>query len=120
MTLTHFIILTLATWRLAVLLTMESGPGRLCGRFRDLVTESAGQHDGSLGELVTCPYCISIWLGLVVAACYLFWPLVMVVFCLPLAIAGGCSALQQLTYHKFPAVEAPPGPPEGFDDMLEG
>lgn len=59
MSLTPFdlLVLSLATWRLAYLITKESGPFHLAERFRARFP---------LGGLTTCLKCASVW-------CALFW-----------------------------------------------
>lgn len=57
------LILALATWRLAYLAVKESAPFNLMGRFRAWTT---------LGGMLTCIYCASIWAGLLMFVLYQF------------------------------------------------
>jgi len=52
---TRFTLAALATWRVTHLLAEEDGPGDLVLHLRRRVGES------SLGELMDCFYCLSIW-----------------------------------------------------------
>ncbi len=51
----HFAVATLATWRLAHLVTEEDGPANVIARARARAGVSA------LGELMDCFYCLSLW-----------------------------------------------------------
>jgi hypothetical protein len=51
----RFTIAVLATWRLAHLVAREDGPFDLIVRLR------ARTGDGVLGQLMDCPYCLSLW-----------------------------------------------------------
>jgi len=66
------LILALTTWRIASLLVNEPAPFELLSRFRHAVGVrygSAGQPLGTneLAKLFTCVWCMSIWVGSVVA-----------------------------------------------------
>jgi hypothetical protein len=84
----------LATWRLAHLIAREDGPFDLVVRIR----VRAG--DGFLGQLMDCPYCLSIWFAIPFAftlanslpAWLIAW----------LAISGGASLFERFA-----------GPPAG-------
>ena len=47
----------LAVWRIAYLLTSEAGPWNLLGRLRQ------GLQSAFHTELVTCLYCVSVWIA---------------------------------------------------------
>ena len=55
------LIIALATWRAARLLTQEDGPFDSIAKFRTRYP---------LGGLMTCIYCMSIWVG---SGAYLLW-----------------------------------------------
>lgn len=57
MSLLDLLILGLAAWRLAHLITSESGPFNLAGRFRSRFP---------LGGLTTCLKCASVWTAAIV------------------------------------------------------
>lgn len=120
MSFVDLVILLLACWRLAHLITRDDGPGRLLAATRERI---AGDDpaDGSLGQLVTCPYCMGMWVGMLLAGCYYQWPRPTVAGCLAFALAGGVSLLEQLTFDRQPAAEWPPElPVSPPGDMLEG
>lgn len=73
----ELIIFSLATWRLASLLTQEDGPFFLLRRLRELVGighDSDGVvmsiPESFLGELLSCVWCSSIWIA---CGWVLFW-----------------------------------------------
>jgi len=79
------LILALAAWRLAYLITRENGPYDVAGRFRSRFP---------LGGLTSCIYCASVWTAL---ATYLLYmtpaqPLVIVA-----AISGAALMLASYT-----------------------
>ena len=61
MTPLDFIIIAIASWRLAFLVTREDAPFKLALKFRSRFP---------LGGLTTCLYCASVWTA---AACYALW-----------------------------------------------
>jgi hypothetical protein len=79
------LIIALAAWRLAYLLTKESAPFNLMGRFRTRYP---------LGGLLTCIYCASVWTALLCMGLYLT-PLAPVVWIF--AISGGALMLASWT-----------------------
>ena len=85
----RLVVAILATWRLAHLVAREDGPFDIIVRLR----LRAG--DGVLGQLMDCPYCLSIWiaipfaftLGSSLPAWVTAW----------LAISGGSSLAERLS-----------------------
>ena len=70
-----FLLLALATYYVAIVLASDliAGPGNSLTWLREKVGldyDEYGQPtapSGSLAELISCPYCNSIWIGLVFA-----------------------------------------------------
>lgn len=85
LSLLDFLLIAIATWRLAYLITSESGPFDIALRFRTRFP---------LGGLTTCLKCASVWTAI---ACYLLWltPLQPVVWVL--AVSGGALMLASYT-----------------------
>ena len=52
---TRIVVASLATWRLALLVAEEDGPGNVIARAR------ARAGTSPLGELMDCFYCLSLW-----------------------------------------------------------
>lgn len=67
MTFLHLLILVLATFRLTLLLTKDSGPGWVMKKFRSFVRRKAPKK-AHLDEGVSCPWCASIWFGIIITA----------------------------------------------------
>lgn len=88
-------ILALATWRMASLLTYERGPLHV---FESLRAFTGIRHndrgrpevipDGFWPELLSCVWCISPYIGLVLAMLYYWGGSVVVWVCLPLALSS--------------------------------
>jgi Protein of unknown function (DUF1360) len=54
----RFLLATLAVWRITHMLAREEGPLNVLQRFRNKL------GSGTLGRLVVCFYCLSIWVAL--------------------------------------------------------
>ncbi len=102
--LTRLVLATLATYRMAQLVSLDDGPLDLFAHLRGL---TCYDHNGkartgkgweSLSKLVNCPYCLGVWFGALFTVATMFsvsfdlWTAL--VFWL--AIAGGQSALQAI------------------------
>ena len=93
-----FILLTLATYRLARLIAIDDGPADVLLKLRSLWGAydygENGQARTSLGRGLTCPYCVGFWVaGLAAFGAYGFTPGVIVYW---FALAGAQSLLQEL------------------------
>lgn len=79
------IIITLATWRMAYLLVREDAPFKVMARIRQRTT---------LGGLLDCIYCSSIWTSLFCFALYVtpLQPLIVV-----FALSGGAMLMHRYT-----------------------
>ena len=109
------LLIGLATWRAANLVTSESGPANVFGLCRGLFIDPAKKDvDGTLSELLSCPYCVSIWIGAILLVFHALEPLCASVVILPLAVGGIAAALQQWTYDRPLDQSVPTGPPEEY------
>jgi len=76
MSLTIFLILALAAWRLASLVANENGPWRMFKRIRQRAEQWCDQYkfcrELGLSELVTCEWCNSVWIGIGLTLLYLW------------------------------------------------
>ena len=68
MTLTEFIALALATWRVSAALTEEEGPFEVLAKMRHLAgvrydEDSWSYGENQLAEALTCVWCLSPWVG---------------------------------------------------------
>lgn len=87
------IILALATWRISNLFVNEDGPfmmfaelRRLAGVRYDKASEPVAGNE--VAKLFTCIWCFSVWLGLIVAVAYYFYPIRTYWVCLPFALSA--------------------------------
>jgi hypothetical protein len=114
----HFLIMGLAVWRFSNMLVYDEGPGDVFGWIRrHMIREN--DKPGSLSQGMQCPYCVSVWLSMVVFLGYAIWPFITLYVCIPLALAGFSSIIQQFTYDRSLSVSdsrPPAGPPESLDD----
>jgi len=98
MTLAHFLLAALATYRLTLLIHKESGPFDILGRFRTWAgvtydTYSNPVSNGELSAAILCPYCLSVWIGigvtiLLIVAMLLNAETVAIYILLPFALSG--------------------------------
>lgn len=65
----ELVLVGIAAWRLALLLTEEDGPFAIFDRIREPFMPPLGEEieRGSLGKLFSCVYCMSFWTALL---CY--------------------------------------------------
>lgn len=66
-----FIVLGLATYRLTLMITKESGPAWVFKHLRNLVSRKAPRQS-HLDEGIKCPFCVSMWIAIILVAIY--WP----------------------------------------------
>lgn len=91
----HLVVAILATWRVARLIAREDGP------FELIVTLRARAGSGVVGQLMDCPYCLSLWIALPFASTLADSATAWIAAWL--AISGGASFLENL-------LERPTGP----------
>lgn len=102
------LILSLAVWRLALLVVHEDGPpwlledGLPIGVFAVLRTRLAlAEMDRPdrwrffLNGLVGCVWCLSLWLGFVAGLLYWLWPGLTVTLAFPFALSGMAILYQE-------------------------
>lgn len=94
------VILILAVWRISHMLVEEGGPWHVLERFRYRLGVRYDQYsvpygEGMLGELLTCVWCTSMWVGAVVGVLYLVWPVLVGLFLIP-ALSGGAIIVESL------------------------
>ena len=75
----EFVVYALATWRVSSLLVDEAGPFRMFIRLRELVGITHDMDDNVamipdrfLPGILSCVWCVSIWVGLFWTIMYLF------------------------------------------------
>lgn len=85
MTLLHFVILALATWRISSLLVDEEGPWHVFSKLRNKLGVKYNERNerytvNVIGEYLNCVWCASYIVGAVVAIIYLFVPMSIYLF----------------------------------------
>lgn len=91
MSLHVFFYLALAAWRLASLVANEDGPWFIFKRFRLRAEQWCNKYrfcrELGLYELVSCEWCNSIWIGVIITALYLWLGNTILYIALPLALS---------------------------------
>lgn len=71
MTFFYFMLGALATYRLALMFSKESGPGRIFQRLRKAPPPRSSAREG-----LSCPFCLSIWFAVAITGYYIWLGLV--------------------------------------------
>ena len=91
---TDILLLSLATWRLTSLLNQEDGPFKMFRKIREM-TGITHYKDGKiceipdkfLCELLSCHWCLSIWVSAAMVFAYIFLPQITIYFALWLSLS---------------------------------
>lgn len=101
--LTEFVVLCLACWRITHLVQYERGPLAICARIRSLAAIHHGEDgepiawpDTEMGRLARCLWCGSVWVGAGLVGLYLAAPSVALILALPFAASTAAIALQEV------------------------
>lgn len=97
----QFAILSLAVWRVSLILAVEHGPRDVFARFRAFVgvsydERSAKVYGNLLAEMIDCVWCNSFWIGLTFTILYVLDERV-VLLALPLALSAVSILLRRLS-----------------------
>lgn len=96
----RLVLVTLALYRLALLLAVETGPGDIFLRARAALgaydRDATGRAQTTIGRLVTCPLCVGLWLALLAPGWVLWVHPVGEYVLLALALAGAQTALERI------------------------
>ena len=93
------VLIILATWRVASMLTQEDGPFKMFQRIRRLfgIKHDDGRifqiPDRNMAKLFTCLWCMSLWVGGIMYGIWLVAPIVVWI----LAISTGAIIVDRLT-----------------------
>lgn len=102
LSITSFVIVVLAVWRITHLFWGEDGPGDIFVRLRRL----AG--DSFFGRLLDCFYCLSLWVALPCASLLgRTWPERLALW---FSLSGGAILLERATSRPLAAPPPPPPP----------
>jgi hypothetical protein len=100
-----FLLMGLATWRLASLLIDEDGPWDIFARLRYKAGVRYDEHSVPYGQnvlasLLTCMWCGSVWVGGAMAVAYLTVGSLTTLLCLPLALSAAAIVLSRMVRHE--------------------
>ena len=90
MNLITFVILALATWRLASLLADEQGPFDMFARFRYWAGErwvDGRRGSNQFAKGLICIWCVSMWVSIILVTLWFFYP-ASVIIMLPFALSA--------------------------------
>ena len=95
----EYVILALATWRLASLFSQEDGPFDVFIRFRHIVGVRYDDHGvpyglNVLSKGMICVACCSLWIGFLWAGLYYLWR-DSVWIALPFALSAGAIMIER-------------------------
>lgn len=101
----EFIILALATWRLALLLVEEEGPRDIIGKLRVKLGVRYDNYSVAFGtnvvaEALVCVWCMSIWVGLAVSVLYFTVPTATLYAAFPLALSAAAVLCHEFVSNK--------------------
>ena len=103
----EFVVGTLATWRIASLLTREEGPFALFSRLRGPYVERGLRH------ALHCFYCASVWAAAPITGFVAPWSVRSIVIWL--ALSGGACLLDRATQRGLDVTPLPERPPPAGD-----
>jgi hypothetical protein len=88
----------LSSYRIAELISIDTGPFRIFKRFREFVGRVSSRNMAlrELAELVSCPFCIGVWISAVLSLLFFFPSIAGDIFLVVLAIAGGQAFLESM------------------------
>jgi hypothetical protein len=98
-TIIEFIILGLATWRLSNLFVYEDGPFDIFGKIRYIIGVRYDERSSPFGTNViasglSCVWCTSMWIGIIITIFYVAASNVAVFISLPFALSGVASIIE--------------------------
>ena len=101
-----FVVVALGVWRIARMLSLEAGPGDIFNQLRIALgakvrpkpiqaqdQPDAWYSDRFLGQLILCPFCLSVWLSPLMLGLWLVGPDTQVAVVV-IAVSGASSALE--------------------------
>jgi hypothetical protein len=95
MTPLEFVVYCLATWRISSLLVNEAGPFDVFVKIREAFGIKHNEKvpyeypDAFFAQLLSCVWCVSVWVGIFMTLAWIFIPSVSFLVCLPLAFSAG-------------------------------
>lgn len=98
-------VLGLATWRISHMMLHENGPWRILRRLRVLLgVRYYDEEDNDVAsakyEITTCLWCLSVWVGIVLTAMWMYATTAAMVVTMPFALSGVAVLIEVYRAHK--------------------
>lgn len=94
---TLLLVLVLVTWRLSSLIVYEDGPLDVFARVRRAAGVDQPGELTNLAKGLSCLWCVSVWVGAVVALAFIqYWDGTVFRLLLPFALSGGAIAVDRI------------------------
>lgn len=87
------IILTLAVFRITRLITTDF----ILDKVRQKIWNKSPMHKGGIGYLITCDWCMSIWVSSLVLVVYKIWPTPAIAVWGVFALSGAAGLLSRIS-----------------------
>lgn len=96
-----YLILALATWRISSLLVGEMGPGNVFEKMRYWLgvryDADKNRHGSNMvAEVFTCVWCLSIWVGVIIAVAFLLIPNTTTWLAMPFALSAAAIVVDKV------------------------
>ena len=101
MTPLEFVVYCLATWRISSLLVNEAGPFDVFVNIREVFGIKHNEKvpyeypDTFFARLLSCIWCVSVWVGVFMTLVWIFVPGVLFLICLPFAFSAGAIIVER-------------------------
>jgi hypothetical protein len=101
----NLIVVALGVWRISSLLVNEDGPAYIFGKLRTRVGIRFNHYsqpyaENDLAELFLCVWCLSVWVGLVMAILWIISPTLTLYLSLPFAFSTVAIIVEKIVYYK--------------------
>lgn len=98
-----FLILSLAVYRLSMFMVYDDGPFDVFQRLRESIgilyydngEPIEGEYKG-WAKLLSCLWCVSVWLGFLLAICYALSPSSTVILCSPFSLSAAAMIIERI------------------------
>lgn len=91
-TLVEFIIIGLAVMRISFMFVREHGPFDIFLKIRDMF--NVGKKHTFIADLLSCTWCLSMWVGILATITYMYYPRIVVAVSLPFALSSLAIAVE--------------------------
>lgn len=94
----RIILCILSSYRITELISLDDGPFGIFRKFRKFLGKrgSKGELNYQLAILITCPFCLGIWISSVMSLLIFFPTVIGDIFLIVMSISGGQTVLESL------------------------